>query len=226
MSGMEMEFSWNACRWLPASTRLVYLLSVVYAIWIVVSLRRVTRRQSGALALLLLPPLLLTTTDAWIGYARATQGLRLYGGGRGAFAAGIGEPLLVLWFGGLLTAGCAAIALLAVTRASYDAIGSYPRPPIVVAALCWATSLVALVMPSLIFPTGGGFAMWNISLATAFLSLALLIPLAVVAVIANRIVVPRRAQLIALATTLALALIQIAVAWQLIGHYRLIAMGR
>lgn len=219
---MEMEFS-RTYGPVPTSSKIALVLSFVYSLWFIVVLLR-TRRQRASLMPAILPPMLLLSTASWIGYANATQ-VAVSGRNQYATASQIQEALMLVAFSGIATAILAAIASAAVARMHYEAIGSYPRAPIVIATLCWATSGATLTMPTFI-PSDAGFTIWNTSLAAAFVSLALLVPLAVVAGLANRVVVPRRAQLIALTTTLVLALIQTAVAWTLIRHYSAIAMGR
>jgi hypothetical protein len=220
-----MDMSWSTHTYtLSLSSRLALIFSITYVVWFA-TLGWPSRRQKGSLMMMLFPPLVLSAAGTWIGLARVTQTVSRFGGSRGSIAAALAETLLLPSFGAVLTAICALIALVAMARTRYDAIGTYPRGPIVIAMLCWLTSGAALLMPSFLFPTGGGFAIWNASLAASFFCLVLLVPLAVVATLAHRHTVQRKHQLTALAITLAIALIQAAVAWKLIDHYRLIAMG-
>lgn len=221
---MDMSWSWGWGHSTSTSARLALLFAFLYPFWFAISLKQ--RRHTGALLPLLMPPLLITTAAAWIGYAHVVQGMSLANAGVASIAWGLAEVLSMLVLGAIVTMICTGVALIAVARTRYDAIGAFPRAPIVITVLCWLASGAATAMAPIAFPTARLFAIWNISLTAAFISLALLVPLAVVASLAHRIVVPRRAQLIALTTTLVLALIQTAVAWKLIEHYRLIALGR
>ena len=177
------------------SGSIAVLLSMTYLLGFALYLRR--PRETGALMPLTLPPLLLMSFAAWLACAHHAQ-------------TGDTSAAWPLRWGGVVTF-LAALLPIALER-DVDAI-SHRRPPIVVPALCWLTSLGALAT-ALRRPTG--FAAWNVSLVGAFLSLALVVAVAVTAANANRYAVSRRNQLAALGITGVLAAIQAAVAWYFI----------
>jgi hypothetical protein len=203
----------------PPSIILAIAVTSLYALWFLVRIRRA--RHAASLLPLLMPPLLCTAFGAWVALARVVQGARLSGAGRASTAAGFADAMTVTGFGGIVTTICTVIALIAVARGPNDAIGSYPRPPIVIAALCWLVSGAAFAIPGVFSPA---FALWNVCLIAAFLSLALLIPVAVIANLASRRNVARRNQLLALGITALLAILQAAAAWSLVNRFRLTAI--
>lgn len=213
-----MELNWTSIDYGP-STTVPVLATILYTTWFVLFARRA--RRTAALMPLTIPPLLLGAFAAWVGLANTARAASIFPGSRVAVAAGFADALSVVRFGLAITALCALIAIVG-SLSQDDVIGAYPRPPIVIAVLCALPGSAALITPAVF---RGSFAFWNATLIAAFLSLALLIPLAVVAMLGHRRTVSRRNQLLALGITLAIALLHTAVAWWLVDHYRKIALG-
>ena len=201
------------------SVTVTFAAIVLYTVWFLFFARRA--RRTAALMTLTLPPLPLASFAVWVGYANVVGGLSRAGGGRIASAAGIAAALSAMRFGAALTAVLTIVAIIVAARPK-DAIGPYPRGPVVIATLCWTLTTAVVFMPSAIRPS---FAIWNVCLFMAFVSLALLIPLAVVAMLGHRRTVSRRKQLLALGITLAIALLQIAASSWLVARYHHIAIG-
>jgi len=176
------------------SATLAYVLAAAYPLWLAAFLRLRERRTSAGLLSLTLPPMLLTGAAAWIGYAHVAQGER----------GGMQPILATIAFGTISSGVCAAIALFAVARTRYDAIGATPRAPIVIAVLCFALTAAAIAMADVI-EHRDAFTMWNVSLVAAFVALTLLVPVAVIAIAGQQRVASRRAQLVMLATALGTA---------------------
>lgn len=196
---MDLDFT-SVVR-TPTAT--VSLLAIVVSAIVFLALAR-RARNTAALLPLTLPPLVIAAFATWIDYANLLRAMSL-ASRVDVSPVGIRDAFAMLLLGALVTLACTAIASFLAWRRPDDAIAPQPRGPIVVACLVWLLDAAAIAMGAF-FPRHTSFTAWNVTLLLAFVSLALLVAIAIAAMLGHRRVVARGAQVKTLGVALLIAL--------------------